>query len=1191
MFLKRIELSGFKSFADRTELEFVRGITAVVGPNGSGKSNISDGIRWVLGEQSAKSLRGGKMEDVIFAGSDARRAVNYGEVSLTLDNSSQSLPLDFNEVTVTRRVHRNGDSEYLINKQPCRLKDITELFMDTGIGKEAYSIIGQGRIEEILSTKSEDRRGIFEEASGIVKYKSRKREAEKKLNDTEQNLLRIHDLVSELEDQVEPLRDQAEKAIRFKELKETLKSSEISMYVHQIDQIYVAWNDATQLLAKLTKEQTELSTIVSQHDAHLEKHRWETRRLEEELEKLQESLLGLSEEFEKCEGHGEVLKERKKNYVTNHQQLSTTIAMQEQRKLDKEADLSEQRDKIIHIGAQLFEFQAKLTAEEQRLQGVSGGISSSPEDQLKGELLETLNRMAQSRNEIRYAEQQIESIGRRLERLDEERQKWADQRESITRRKQELSAKLQETVGDIEKARQDYVQFTQALKSKQGLLDEAQTMVRKWEQKLDALISRRDTMKEMANDYDGFQQGVKEVLKAKTRKDLRGIRGAVAELVKVPANVEVAIETALGGALQNIIVETEADGREAIAFLKRRQMGRATFLPMNVIRGRSISDHESQTLKASKGFVGIAVDLVSFDSTYTNIFSSLLGNVVVAESLEDANHIAAKAQYRYRVVTLEGDVVNPGGSMTGGSLQKKSTNLLGRQRQIEELDAEIATSEGQLSGLRSQSSSLKREITDEMLKVEQLRQLGEQQRITEQQIRAELNPLESESRTVEEQLTLDSQDRNALMGERTDFGRKKVESEANLAQLQEEEASLQQAIRDAESSRKASESEKEELQSQLTDLKVKVASTSQEKQSLQDQQRRLQQDLSDVEREIEVNRGLLTQLESDMATLEQETVLQIELLNDLKLKKQQCSESIEYKRAERMDWLQKLEHGENETRTQRIQLKQVEENLHQTEVRVTRLDVELENLLKKLAEEYELSYELAKMRYPVPEDILGTQTKVRELKREIASLGDVNLGAIEEYARVSERFEFLSSQKDDLIEAKTTLYQVIREMDLEMSKRFKTTFDAIRSHFGVVFAKLFGGGRADLILSEPENMLDTGIEIVAQPPGKKLQNLQLLSGGERALTAIALLFSIIRVKPVPFCVLDEVEAALDEANVSRFAEYLREFSEMTQFIVVTHRKGTMEEADVLYGVTMQEGGVSKLVSVRLEDEEATMTAS
>ncbi|MEW9697753.1 chromosome segregation protein SMC [Paenibacillus sp. SI8] len=1190
MFLKRIELSGFKSFADRTELEFVRGITAVVGPNGSGKSNISDGIRWVLGEQSAKSLRGGKMEDVIFAGSDARRAVNYGEVSLTLDNSSQALPLDFNEVTVTRRVHRSGESEYLINKQPCRLKDITELFMDTGIGKEAYSIIGQGRIEEILSTKSEDRRGIFEEASGIVKYKSRKREAEKKLSDTEQNLLRIHDLVSELEDQIEPLRDQSEKAIRFKELREKLKSSEISMYVHQIDQIYVSWNEATQKLEKLQKEQTELATVVNQHDAHLEKHRWETRNLEEELEKLQMSLLQLSEEFEKNEGYGEVLKERKKNYVANRQQLATTIALQEQRRTDKEAELAEQREKIIGIGAQLFEFQAKLHAEEQRLLGVNGGISSAPEDQLKGELLETLNRMAHARNEIRYAEQQTESLGRRLERLDEESQKWAEQREHIALRKQELTAKLEQTVAEIEEDRQRYVQLTQSLKSRQGLLDEAQGMVRKWEQKLDALTSRRDTMKEMANDYDGFMQGVKEVLKAKSRKDLRGIRGAVAELVKVPAEVEIAIETALGGALQNIVVETEADGREAIAFLKRRQMGRATFLPMNVIRGRSISDQEIHSLKSAKGFVGIAVDLIEFDATYKNIFSSLLGNVVVAQSLEEANHIAAKAQYRYRVVTLEGDVVNPGGSMTGGSLQKKTTSLLGRQRQIEELDQEIKTSQEQLSGLRDKTGSMKREITDDMMNIEQLRQLGEQKRIAEQQIRAELNPLEAENRTVEEQLMLDSQDRNSLIAEQADYGLKKVESEQMLAELQQEEASLQQAIREAELSRKASESEKEELQSQLTDLKVSVASISQEKQSLQDQQRRLQQDLADTDREMETNAQLLHQLEQDMEALEQETVLQVEQLNDLKLKKQQCSEQIDFRRAERADWLHKLEQEENETRAQRIQLKQVEESLHQTEVRVNRLDVELENLLKKLGEEYELSYELAKVRYPVPEDITGTQNLVRELKREIASLGDVNLGAIEEYARVSERFEFLSAQKNDLIDAKTTLYEVIREMDQEMSKRFKTTFDAIRSHFVIVFAKLFGGGRADLILSEPENLLDTGIEIVAQPPGKKLQNLQLLSGGERALTAIALLFSIIRVKPVPFCVLDEVEAALDEANVSRFAEYLREFSEMTQFIVVTHRKGTMEEADVLYGVTMQEGGVSKLVSVRLEDEEAVVSA-
>lgn len=1190
MFLKRIELSGFKSFADRTELEFVQGITAVVGPNGSGKSNISDGIRWVLGEQSARSLRGGKMEDIIFAGSDARKAVNYGEVSLTLDNTDQSLSLDFNEVTVTRRVHRSGDSEYLINKQPCRLKDITELFMDTGIGKEAYSIIGQGRIEEILSTKSEDRRGIFEEASGIVKYKSRKRETEKKLQETEQNLLRIHDLVVELEDQIEPLRLQSEKAIRFKELKEQLKSSEIAMYVYQIEQIYASWTDTNAKLEKLKEEQFELAAIVGQHDAHLEKHRWETRRLEEEIERLQQHLLQLSEDFEKCEGQGEVLKERKKNYGANQAQLKQAVAQQEQRMMEKQADLQQLQEKIAVISTELIQFQGKLKAEEDRLLGVSGGISSGEEDRLKAELLEILNEMANARNEVRYAEQQSEGLTKRLDRLGDEHRKWKEQQQSITERKRDLEERLTTVVEQIAEARNRYLELSQGLKSKQLLSEETQSTVRKWEQKLDAMVSRRDTMREMANDYDGFMHGVKEVLKAKDRGDLRGIRGAVAELVKVPANVEVAMETALGGALQHVVVDSEGNGRDAIAFLKRRQLGRATFLPLDVIRGRSIPEGEKRAIEGMEGFVGIGVDLVHFDETYRQIVGSLLGNVIIASQLDIANRIAAKVQYRYRVVTLEGDVVNPGGSMTGGSQQKKSTNLLSRQRQIEEMDKEIADSERQLQLLRTKADAVRKEIHTETHTLEELRQTGETLRIEEQQIRAGLQPLEHEAKQVSDQLALYSQDGDALDTERRDLDGRRTAALAALERLQEQETILQQAIREAELARKAGELAKEELQTQLTDLKIKVASHSQEKQLLQEQERRSSLETNELKRELDLNRSLIQQLERDMANHEQETVLQIEQLNDFKLKKQHCTEQLELKRAERAQWQAKLEFEENKTREERTQLRQVEEQLHQTEVRVTRLDVELETLLKKLSDDYELSFELAKIRYPVPEDVLGTQNLVRELKREIAILGDVNLGAVEEFQRVNERFQFLSEQKNDLVEAKTTLYQVIREMDEEMSKRFRTTFDAIRSHFVVVFAKLFGGGRADLILSEPDSLLDTGIEIVAQPPGKKLQNLQLLSGGERALTAIALLFSIIRVKPVPFCVLDEVEAALDEANVTRFAEYLREFSEQTQFIVVTHRKGTMEEADVLYGVTMEEGGVSKLVSVRLEEDEAIIAS-
>lgn len=1190
MFLKRLELAGFKSFADRTELEFVQGVTAVVGPNGSGKSNISDSIRWVLGEQSARSLRGGKMEDIIFAGSDSRKAVNYGEVSLTLDNSDETLKLDFNEVTVTRRIHRSGDSEYFINKQSCRLKDITELFMDTGIGKEAYSIIGQGRIEEILSTKSEDRRGIFEEASGIVKYKSRKKEAEKKLGETEQNLLRIHDLVSELEDQIEPLRDQSEKAIRYKQLKERLKSGEIAVYVHQIEQIHRNWTEASGKLTVLQKEQLELSTIVSKHDALLEKERMEARRLEEEIDRLHEKVLRLSGEFEKSEGQGEVLKERRKNLLGNREQLERTLDAQERRLAEKQREAAAFREKHALLERDVSELRAKLTEEEERLLGVAGGVGSAEEERLKADLLETLNKMAQARNEVRYAEQHLDSLSRRLERLEEEYAKWSGQQKQIAGKRRELQTESERLARELRESRERYASLGQELKAKQELLGQAQDTVRKWEQKLEALVSRRDTMREMENDYDGFAHGVKEVLKAKDRPGgLRGIHGAVAELVKVPAEVETAIETALGGALQNIVVADEASGREAIAFLKRKQAGRATFLPLDVIRGRSIPEHEKRSLSDLKGFVGVAVGLVRFDEVYEPILSSLLGNVIISETLEDANRIAAKCQYRYRVVTLEGDVVNPGGSMSGGSLHKKTASLLGRKRQIEEIAKEIRTAETQLADLRQKLAELQRELADGGRQLDELRQLGERQRIEEQQIRSQLGQLDSESKNAEQQTALHAQDRESLSRERGDFERRKSGAEQALDTLRQEETGLQQAIREAELARKAKESAKEELQVQLTSLKIKTASMTQEKQSLEEQLRRFADDLEAAEKERNGSKRLLRQVEADMETNDAETVNQIEQLNHFRLKKQEASEQMEFKRAERAQWVQKLEEGESLTKEQRTQLKQVEEQLRQTEVRVNRLDVELENLLKKLAEEYELSYELAKQRYPVPEDVAALQNEVKELKRQIASLGDVNLGAIEEFQRVNERYQFLSGQKNDLVEAKTALYHVIREMDEEMSKRFKTTFDAIRSQFVHVFVKLFGGGRADLILSEPDRLLETGIEIVAQPPGKKLQNLQLLSGGERALTAMALLFAILHIKPVPFCVLDEVEAALDEANVARFAEYLREFAGQTQFIVVTHRKGTMEAADVLYGVTMEEGGVSKLVSVRL-DEDSPLTA-
>ncbi|MBB6735536.1 chromosome segregation protein SMC [Cohnella zeiphila] len=1189
MYLKGIELAGFKSFADRTALEFGRGITAVVGPNGSGKSNISDGIRWVLGEQSAKSLRGGNMQDVIFAGSDARKAVNFGEVSITFDNGDKSLPLDFSEVTVTRRVHRSGDSEYLINKQPCRLKDITELFMDTGIGKEAYSIIGQGRIEEILSTRSEDRRGIFEEASGIVKYKARKKEAQKKLEDTEANLLRINDLVVELEGQVGPLREQAEKAEKFKALKEELKAKEIALYVHQIESVHASWAETNEKLTKLKEEELALSTEVSRHDAMLEEDRQSLLRLEESLEKLQDGLLRASEETEKSEGYGELLGERRTNLERNREGLTESLAQAERRMAEAVAEGETLAARRSQVEAELSGLSERHEAEAARLSIADG--SSDAEERLKAELFDTMNAMAQARNDIRYCESQREVLEKRLGRTAEERAKWQAQQSELAQRRAELEAKLAACTAAVGEARDRYVAEGARSAELTRKLEDAQAEARRSEQKREALVSRRDTIKELQNDYDGFQHGVREVLRASKRGQLHGVHGAVAELIGVPANLETAIETALGAALQNIVMENESTSRAAIAYLKQRQSGRATFLPLDVIKPRTIGEGDRRAAAGAEGFVGVAAELVKAEDRYAGIVGSLLGNVLIAEKLEQANRIASRLQYRYRVVTLEGDVVNPGGSMTGGSLQKKSSSLLGRQRQLEELERDIGAAEQARTQARALVDDCKKELAIVQQNIEQLRELGERERMNEQQASAELQQLQNEERQHGELQAMLDGESEILGGEAAELEASRTEAEQRLAGLAEEERQLQEKIREAEELRKRSQTAKEELQAALTELKVAMARLEQDRQAIGEQTARHRAESARLEAELAQLREALAANAAERERTEQELVAQRERLNELRLQKREFTEGIEFRRSDRSERQKQLEQKENETKEQRARLKQVEDQLRQAEISTNRMDVELDNLLRKLSEEYEIGFEWAKQKYPVPEDVAETQNEVRELKRKITLLGEVNLGAIEEFRRVSERYEFLSAQKDDLIDAKSKLHAIIREMDDEMSKRFRTTFDEIRKHFVIVFSRLFGGGRADLILSEPDKPLETGIDIVAQPPGKKLQNLQLLSGGERALTAIALLFAILNVKPVPFCVLDEVEAALDEANVARYAHYMREFSELTQFIVVTHRKGTMEEADRLYGVTMEEGGVSKLVSVRLEEgEEMIATA-
>lgn len=1184
MYLKRLEMTGFKSFADRTELEFVPGVTAVVGPNGSGKSNVTDGIRWVLGEQSAKSLRGNKMEDVIFAGSDSRKPAGYCEVSMTFDNAERRLPVDYAEVTVTRRVYRSGESEYFLNKQSCRLKDIHELFMDTGIGKDAYSMIGQGKIDEILSSKSEDRRAIFEEAAGIVKYKARKKEAEKKLETTEQNLSRIHDLIHELKGQVEPLSEQAEKASQYKELKAELQEVEIGLYVHKIEALHEEWQAASQEVKTLSNEQISLASAVSSREAQLEELKAKLHEQEQKWEQVQTALLSVSEELEKAEGQRDVQLERVKNRTETQQQLSERI-----NELEAEvARLTEEEERVRSLLAQKRE---ELGAVEQELQKLELQLSLTSDTEAE-QLQEMTSRVQQHSNQLvalrsekQYATEQLTELSERLTHLAEERQTLQQAQEAQMGRANEIARELREVEEELRQAAEQVRQLAE----RRGEIEQAEKSLgeqsRKVEQQLNRLRSQVEWIKETEAEHQGFIQGVKEVLKARDRGvlSLAGIHGAVAQLIQVPEALEAAMETALGGALQHVVVEDEQTGRHGIQYLKEKRLGRATFLPLDVLKRRALPQQERAKCESHPGFVGVASDLVKTEPRYRHLVENMLGLVLVTENLEQANRLARSLAYRYRVVTLDGDVVNPGGSMTGGSRQKTKSNLLGRSRQLEECEAELKRMEQAWHQVEEEFQALNRRKQTVEQEWEDLRVRGEERRLKEQELRGKERELQVEERTLREQLRSLDREEEKSSRRMAELQEQLAQVEEKISELEREMELLQSLISQSQERVKQQADVKEEVGAQMTELKVQVARLHQEVTHLEENLARIGQERSRQEKQKQLVQTELHNLNEarESNTLEMQTLE--ERIAELRAKKEEVQQRLNETRSLREELLLEREAQEKEVRLTQQKLRKQGNRLHEQEVRANRLDVELNHQLQKLAEEYEMSYERAKQIYSVPEDPAQAERRVRTLKGKISGLGEVNLGAIEEYTRLTERLQFLQEQEADLLEAKQKLYEIISQLVEEMGHRFQEAFDMIRAEFQHVFVEMFGGGRADLKLSEPDNLLETGIEIVAQPPGKKLQNLNLLSGGERALAALALLYSVLRIKPVPFCVLDEVDAALDEANLTRYTRYMREFSNQTQFIIITHRKHTMEACDVLYGITMQESGISKLVSVKLEE--------
>ncbi|MED2967851.1 chromosome segregation protein SMC [Bacillus subtilis] len=1180
MFLKRLDVIGFKSFAERISVDFVKGVTAVVGPNGSGKSNITDAIRWVLGEQSARSLRGGKMEDIIFAGSDSRKRLNLAEVTLTLDNDDHFLPIDFHEVSVTRRVYRSGESEFLINNQPCRLKDIIDLFMDSGLGKEAFSIISQGKVEEILSSKAEDRRSIFEEAAGVLKYKTRKKKAENKLFETQDNLNRVEDILHELEGQVEPLKIQASIAKDYLEKKKELEHVEIALTAYDIEELHGKWSTLKEKVQMAKEEELAESSAISAKEAKIEDTRDKIQALDESVDELQQVLLVTSEELEKLEGRKEVLKERKKNAVQNQEQLEEAIVQFQQKETVLKEELSKQEAVFETLQAEVKQLRAQVKEKQQTLSLHNENVEEKIE-QLKSDYFELLNTQASIRNELQLLDDQMSQSAVTLQRLADNNEKHLQERRDISARKAACETEFVRIEQEIHSQVGAYRDMQTKYEQKKRQYEKSESALYQAYQYVQQARSKKDMLETMQGDFSGFYQGVKEVLKAKER--LGGIRGAVLELISTEQKYETAIEIALGASAQHVVTDDEQSARKAIQYLKQNSFGRATFLPLSVIRDRQLQSRDAETAARHSSFLGVASELVTFDPAYRSVIQSLLGTVLITEDLKGANELAKLLGHRYRIVTLEGDVVNPGGSMTGGAVKKKNNSLLGRSRELEDVTKRLAEMEEKTALLEQEVKTLKQSIQDMEKKLADLRETGEGLRLKQQDVKGQLYELQVAEKNINTHLELYDQEKSALSESDEEKKARKRKLEEELSAVSEKMKQLEEDIDKLTKQKQTQSSTKESLSNELTELKIAAAKKEQACKGEEDNLARLKKELTETELALKEAKEDLSFLTSEMSS---STSGEEKLEEAAKHKLNDKTKTIELI-ALRRDQRIKLQHGldtnERELKEMKRLYKQKTTLLKDEEVKLGRMEVELDNLLQYLREEYSLSFEGAKEKYQLETDPEEARKRVKLIKLAIEELGTVNLGSIDEFERVNERYKFLSEQKEDLTEAKNTLFQVIEEMDEEMTKRFNDTFVQIRSHFDQVFRSLFGGGRAELRLTDPNDLLHSGVEIIAQPPGKKLQNLNLLSGGERALTAIALLFSILKVRPVPFCVLDEVEAALDEANVFRFAQYLKKYSSDTQFIVITHRKGTMEEADVLYGVTMQESGVSKVISVKLEE--------
>ena len=1183
MLLKKFEVFGFKSFADKTELEFSPGINAIVGPNGSGKSNISDAIRWALGEQSIRNLRGNKLEDVIFAGTTHRRPLGLAEVSLTFDNYDALLPLDYGEVTVTRRVYRSGESEYFINKTHCRLKDLHELLAGTGLGRESMAVIGQNKIDEILNSKPEERRLLFEEVIGIARYKQRRRDTVRKMEDTEQNLTRVRDIIAEIESQLDPLRESAEKTTRYNKVHAEWVNCKTTLFINRYEEAQRHLSELAEEEKKAMDAAIAAMTRISLTESERELLGAELAHTDEQLLYYDRVLAGGNLALQKTDGRIQVSRERLDHVLQRQTQITGDEGQLAERREFLTGSLSECQSKLATIEAETTAGKAELEAEARRLEDCNESLWVLQQQiaEARDLVFEHVQAVVDERNNLRQSEREIESLAQQQKRLDREVESLSDEYGKACslreEKEREFAAHAQEW---------DDLAKEQMLLGKEKESFEARLRQRQQDEKLavgrkQEAMSKRKVLSSMQSAYEGFSFGSRNVLKS-TQPWKSGILGAVAQLLSVPEKYVTAVETALGNALQNIVTEDEATAKAAVNFLKEGKLGRATFLPLQSIRAQGARDFESAAATAA-GALGVAASLVGAEPRYKVLKEMLLGRTVVATDLDSAMRIARSSGQRVRIVTLDGELINPGGAITGGRTTQREQGYLTRQNDLEELARDIAQTETQIAEIAGDISSISNQLAAADRRIQEARQAQAQAMLQKSDIERGLVRWRQDENRLRAALETCRQEIRQC-GEKT---AQQVRLAADIGvlveSLQNKETENRNNIETWQAELQQSQIERDNQDKKVTDLRIRQ----------NDFQHRLENAVADHSRQHEESLRVEEQwqsLQTEKTTVSRQRGETERELRDAIMEKEDRTQKTErYKEcrneiyAEKTRLLADTQKLDRSLRDLKRRGHELEESLHTVQLDYAKYEFELKYCQEQIETQYNSSLEAAtRGRLALPAAELEKQAQLCE--QEIQAIGPVNPAAVEEYRRAADRHDFMLAQADDLSAAAESLRQIIADLDHTMSEKFEAGFAAINGHFSDIFVRLFGGGSASLELSQTDNILESGVEIFVQPPGKRRQNLALLSGGERALTVISILFSFLAYRPAPFCVVDEIDSALDEANVRRFSEFLTEYSKQSQFIVVTHRKGTMEAADILHGVTMEDSGVSRLVSVKfLED--------